>query len=122
MLCCTEYSCLIFSWALLIAILALSLNKGNLCTIIITLSNNVFLLRTSPSRGNLAVLPYIKKYGVIFVLFCRLVLYAINVGFTNLSQSYTSSSLDNASPSVLLNRSIIPFTCGLYGLTVWCHI
>src|SRR6266540_4277620 len=44
------------------------------------------------------------------------------MGFINLSQSYTSSNLDNASPSVLLNRSIIPFACGLYGLTVWCHI
>src|SRR6266498_4767298 len=98
--------------------LALSLNIGNLCTNVITLSNNVFLLRISPSKSNLAVLPYIKKYGVIFVLFCRLVLYVINVGFTNLSQSYTSSNLNNASLSVLLNRSIILFACDLYGLTV----
>ena len=44
------------------------------------------------------------------------------MGFTNLSQSYTSSNLNSALLSVLLNRSIIPFACDLYGLTVWCQI
>src|SRR6266540_1126168 len=53
-----------------IAILALFLNRDNLCTNIITLSNNMLLLSTFPSIGNLAVLSYIKKYSIIFVLFC----------------------------------------------------
>ncbi len=83
----------------------------------------MLLLSISLSIGNLAILPYIKKYDVIFVLFYWLVLYAINMGFTNLFQSYISSNFDSALLSILNNSLITSFINSnlLSNWIIWGH-